>query len=133
MIRCITSIILACFLLTGCATTSGFGDPGTEPGFFKVVSLGGGPACEARDLDGGAPDLLDRWIYLSRQRAAGTITEEERLEGLQLQQSQRCTYLRGWVEGTVLQIDIPYFLIDYCRPGNPCVRVIQRPLGFIKD
>jgi hypothetical protein len=133
MIRCITSIILACFLLTSCATTPKFGEPGTVPGFFKVVSVRGGAACEARDLDGGGPDLLDRWIYLGRKLLAGTLTEEERLEGLQLQQSQRCTYLRGWVEGVVLQIDIPYFLIDYCRPGNPCVRVIQRPLGFIKN
>jgi len=118
--------------LTSCATTPEFGEPGTAPVLFEVVSVEGAPACEAVDIDAGK-DLLDRWIYLSRQLVAGTLTKEERVEGLQIEQVKQCVHLRGWIVGKVIDIDVPYFLIDYCRPGNPCVRAIQRPSGFVKN
>jgi hypothetical protein len=110
------------------------GPPGTEKGSTVTgVSVEGAPVCQATNLSRETKTLFNRWVELDKKLTDETITEEEWNEGLMLAQLEICANLRGGIEGTVVQLDGRDYLVDYCVPGHPCVRVIQKSETFIRD
>ena len=127
-------IALACLGLACAAATAELGPPGTEKGSTVTgISVENAPVCEATNLSRETKTLFNRWVELNKKLDDRTITEEEYNEGLMLTQMEICANLRGGIEGTVVQLDGLDYLVDYCVPGHPCVRVIQKAETFIRD
>lgn len=124
MKRLILAVASACLLAL--SATAYPGPPGTEQGSTVEAAL----VCEVPDLSDESKDLLNTWIELNEKAQAGTLTEEEYIMGALLYQTGQCSVIRGGIEGTVVLLDGHDYLVDYCVPSYPCVRVIQKSSGF---
>ena len=98
--------IVAAALMMGCIAGSASSEP--IVGFVIEDS----PACEVNDLSPESMAVITQWYNLCAKAAAGTITDEERVEGYEL--SGQCGYLNDdipvWIiltDGTILLARMP--------------------------
>ena len=131
MKRILLATLAAClFAFTAAAD---IGPPGTVETKITGVSVDWAPACNATNLDSESKALYKLWVDLNAKREAGTLTEEEGIQGGMLQQSELCFFLISGIEGTVVLLDGLDYLVDYCLEGYDCVRVIQKSDGILED
>jgi hypothetical protein len=96
-------MIIATIMLMGCATTT---DAEVITGFTVDMA----PACEVSDLSTESMDLITLWWDLNRKRIAGTLTDEEMVQGAALEQT-RCGRLRGGTPVTIALSDGTIYLL----------------------
>jgi hypothetical protein len=117
-------------------------DADSIPAITGIIT--GNPlACEADQLDTEAKATLNRWRELNAKRDAGTITEEELLEGSKLAAHPeldpntgqvvlvgRCGVLPNGLPVTVKQLDgVDYFVL---APDGHSTFIVKSD-GFVRD
>ena len=90
-------------------------------------------ACDAADLGPEAKELFRLWADLNAKRAAGTLTQDEMVQGSILQERGVCFDIVGGIPGTVVLLDGHDYLVDYCLEGYDCIRVIQKSDGIVEN
>jgi hypothetical protein len=97
--------IIAIALLMGCATP-------TTAEVITGFTVENGPACGVDNLSTESMDLITLWWTLNQKLLAGTLTEEERVQGSVLEQTS-CGHLRGGTPVTIVLSDGTIYLLRF--------------------
>jgi hypothetical protein len=131
MKKILLAIMASClFAFTALAD---LGPPGTVETEITGTSVDYALACHATDLSLEAKAVFALWADLNAKQQAGTLTEEENLQGAMLAQSGACLIMAEGIAGTVVLLDGNDYLVDYCIEGLDCIRVIQKSDGILED
>ena len=131
MKRILLATLASCLLAFTAAAD--IGPPGTVETKITGVSVDFALACHATNLDPEAKALFQLWADLNAKMRAGTLTEEEHLQGSMLAMSEVCFIMAEGIAGTVVLLDGHDYLVDYCIEGLDCIRVIQKSDGILED
>lgn len=131
MKRVLLTIMAACLLAF--TASADLGAPGTVETEITGVSVDAAPVCFANDLGEESKALFALWADLLAKLEAGTLTDEEGMQGSFLSQTQTCMQMAAGIAGTVVLLDGHDYLVDYCLEGYDCIRVIQKSDGFAED
>ena len=131
MKKILLAIMASCLLAF--TALADLGAPGTVESTITGTSVDYALACHVPDLSPEAKGLLQLWTDLNAKLAAGTLTEEEQMQGAMLAQSGACFSIIGGIAGKVVLSDGTTYLVDYCAEGYDCIRVIQSSTGFAEN
>jgi len=127
----LAAIVASCLLAF--TALADLGPPGTVESTVHGTSVDYALACHATDLGPEAKAVFALWADLNAKMQAGTLTDEEHLQGSMLSQSGACFIMAEGIAGTVVLLDGHDYLVDYCIEGLDCIRVIQKSDGILED
>ena len=127
----LAAIVASCLLAF--TALADLGPPGTVESTVHGTSVDYALACYANDLGADAKALITLWVDLNAKLQAGTLTDEEHMQGAMLVQGGACLIMAEGIAGTVVLLDGHDYLVDYCIEGIDCIRVIQKSDGILED